>query len=69
MLGGVAFVVGAVASAAAIPIAKHVMSARYGNGNIFPADPLALARVISGSGALVALTAVAGARHRRDRAA
>ena len=57
VLGGVAFVVGAVASAAAIPIAKHVMSA-HGN-YIFPADPLALARVIAGSGALVALTAVA----------
>ena len=57
VIGGVAFAVGAVASAVAIPLGEHVMSA---NGNyIFPADPLTLARVIVGSGALVALTAVA----------
>jgi ABC-type transport system involved in multi-copper enzyme maturation permease subunit len=57
VIGGVAFVVGAVASAAAIPLGEHVMSA---NGNyIFPADPLTVARVIAGSGALIALTAVA----------
>ncbi len=57
VIGGVAFVVGAIASAAAIPLGEHVMSA---NGNyIFPADSLTVARVIAGSGALVALTAVA----------
>ena len=57
VIGGVAFAVGAVASAVAIPLGEHVMNA---NGNyIFPADPLAIARVIVGSGALVALTAVA----------
>jgi ABC-type transport system involved in multi-copper enzyme maturation permease subunit len=57
VIGGVAFAVGAVASAAAIPLGEHVMSA---NGNyIFPADSLTVARVIAGSGALVALTAVA----------
>jgi ABC-type transport system involved in multi-copper enzyme maturation permease subunit len=57
VIGGVAFAVGAVASAVAIPLGEHVMSA---NGNyIFPADSLTVARVIAGSGALVALTAVA----------
>jgi ABC-type transport system involved in multi-copper enzyme maturation permease subunit len=57
VIGGVAFAVGAVASAAAIPLGEHVMNA---NGNyIFPADSLTVARVIVGSGALVALTAVA----------
>jgi ABC-type transport system involved in multi-copper enzyme maturation permease subunit len=57
VIGGVGFVVGAIASAAAIPLGEHAMNA---NGNyIFPADPLTIARVIVGSGALVALTAVA----------
>jgi ABC-type transport system involved in multi-copper enzyme maturation permease subunit len=57
VLGGVAFAVGAGASAVAIPLGEHIMSS---NGNyIFPADSLTVARVIAGSGALVALTAVA----------
>jgi ABC-type transport system involved in multi-copper enzyme maturation permease subunit len=57
VIAAVGFAVGAAASAAAIPLAEHVMSA---NGDyIFPADPLTIARVIVGSGALVALTAVA----------
>jgi ABC-type transport system involved in multi-copper enzyme maturation permease subunit len=57
VIGGVAFAVGAIASAVAIPLGEHVMNA---NGNyIFPADPLTIARVIAGSGALVALTAIA----------
>ncbi len=57
VIGGVAFAVGAIGSAAAIPVGEHVMSA---NGNyIFPADSLTVARVIAGSGALAALTAVA----------
>ncbi len=57
VIGGVAFVVGTVASALAIPLGEHVMNA---NGNyIFPADSLTVARVIAGSGALIALTAVA----------
>jgi ABC-type transport system involved in multi-copper enzyme maturation permease subunit len=57
VIGGVAFVVGGVASAAAIPLGEHVMST---NGNyIFPATPLAIVRVIIGSGLLVALAAVA----------
>jgi ABC-type transport system involved in multi-copper enzyme maturation permease subunit len=57
VIGGIAFAVGAVASAVAIPLGEHVMSA---NGNyIFPADSLTVAQVILGSGALVALTSVA----------
>jgi ABC-type transport system involved in multi-copper enzyme maturation permease subunit len=57
VIGGVAFVIGALAAAAAIPLGEHVMRV---NGNyIFPAGPLAVARVIAGSGALVAVTAVA----------
>jgi ABC-type transport system involved in multi-copper enzyme maturation permease subunit len=57
VIGGVGFVVGAVASAVAIPLGEHVMST---NGNyIFPATPLTVVRVIVGSGSLVALTAVA----------
>ena len=57
VIGGIAFAVGAVASAVAIPLGEHVMSA---NGNyIFPADSLTVAEVILGSGALVALTSVA----------
>ncbi len=57
VIGGVAFAVGAVASAVAIPLGEQVMST---NGNyIFPASPLAVARVIVGSGLLVALTALA----------
>jgi ABC-type transport system involved in multi-copper enzyme maturation permease subunit len=57
VIGGVAFAVGAVASAVAIPLGERVMSA---NGDyIFPADSRTVARVIAGSGALVALTAVA----------
>lgn len=52
-----AFAVGAVAAAAAIPLAEHVLNR---NGDyIFPTGPLAVARTIAGSGALVALTAVA----------
>ncbi|MGH2852101.1 MAG: hypothetical protein ACRDLP_15985 [Solirubrobacteraceae bacterium] len=54
-LGG--FAVGAVAAAAAIPLAQHVMN---GNGDyVFPAGPFAMVRTIAGSGALVALTAIA----------
>lgn len=57
VIGGVAFAVGAVASAGAIPLGEHAM--RAGGNYIFPASPLMLARVILGSGALAALTAIA----------
>ena len=57
VIGGVAFVVGAVAAAVAIPIGEHLMT--LGGNYIFPADSLTVAQVIVGSGALVALTAIA----------
>jgi ABC-type transport system involved in multi-copper enzyme maturation permease subunit len=51
-----AFVIGAIAAAAAIPLAEHVM---HNNGDyIFPAGAPALARIVAGSGALAALTAI-----------
>ncbi len=66
VIGGVAFAVGAVASAAAIPLGEHVMRA---NGNyIFPADPLTIARVIVGSGAAGRAHRGRRARHRHDPA-
>jgi hypothetical protein len=57
VVGGVAFAVGALAAAAAIPLGEHVLS---GNGNyIFPATAFTLARIIAGTGALLAVTAIA----------
>ena len=57
VIGGIAFAVGAAAAAVAIPVGEHVMRA-HGN-YIFPADSLTVAQVIAGSGAVVALTALA----------
>jgi ABC-type transport system involved in multi-copper enzyme maturation permease subunit len=57
VIGGAGFAVGAVASAAAIPLGLRVM--RAGGNYVYPTDPLMIARVIAGSGALVALSAVA----------
>jgi hypothetical protein len=57
VIGAAGFVVGAVASAAAIPLGEHAMKT---NGNyVFPAGPLTIARCVVASGALVALTAIA----------
>jgi ABC-type transport system involved in multi-copper enzyme maturation permease subunit len=57
VIGSVGFIVGAAASAAAIPLTEHLVKA---NGNyVFPAGALALAQAIAGSGALVGLTGVA----------
>jgi ABC-type transport system involved in multi-copper enzyme maturation permease subunit len=57
VLGAVAFVAGAAAAAVAIPLGEHVLN---GNGNyIFPATAFTLARIIVGTGALLAVTAVA----------
>jgi ABC-2 family transporter protein len=57
VIGVVAFVVGALAAAVAVPLGEHHLTE---NGNyIFPASALTGARIIAGSGALVALTAVA----------
>ncbi len=57
VIGGAGFVVGAVAAAVAIPIGERVMT--LGGNYIFPADSPTVAQVIVGSGALVALTALA----------
>ena len=57
IIGTVAFVVGAAAAAVAIPLGEHVLNA---NGNyVFPTRTLTVVRLIAGSGALVAITAVA----------
>lgn len=57
VIGVVAFLVGALAAAVAVPLGEHHLTA---NGNyIFPASALTVARIIAGSGALVAVTAVA----------
>jgi len=57
VIGVVAFVVGALAAAVAVPLGEHILNA---NGNyIFPASALTVARIIAGSGALVAVTALA----------
>ena len=57
VVGAVAFVVGALAAAVAIPLGEHVLN---GNGNyIFPTTAFTLARIIVGTGALLAVTAVA----------
>jgi ABC-type transport system involved in multi-copper enzyme maturation permease subunit len=57
VIGAVAFAIGALATALAVPLGKHVLS---GNGDyVFPNGALLMARIILGSGALVAVTAVA----------
>ena len=56
VIGAVAFAIGAVAAAVAIPLGEHVLDT---NGNyIFPASTLTEVRIVAGTGALVALTAV-----------
>jgi hypothetical protein len=57
VVGVVAFVAGAVATAIAIPVGEHLLSA---NGNyLLPSSVATQARIIVGCGALLALTAVA----------
>ncbi len=56
VIGSVAFVAGAAATAAAIPLGVHILLA---NGNyVYPTTTLTDVRVALGTGALVALTAV-----------
>jgi ABC-type transport system involved in multi-copper enzyme maturation permease subunit len=52
----VAFVIGALAVAAAIPLGIHVLDS--GGNYVFPADALTLTRIIAGAGAVLAVTAV-----------
>jgi ABC-type transport system involved in multi-copper enzyme maturation permease subunit len=57
VIGAVTFVAGALAAALAVPLGEHLLTA---NGNyVFPATTLTVARVITGSGVLLAVTAVA----------
>ncbi len=66
VIATVAFVIGALAAAVAIPLGIHVLDS--GGNYVFPANALTLARIITGTGALAALTAVGGARSRHDLA-
>jgi ABC-type transport system involved in multi-copper enzyme maturation permease subunit len=57
VIGGVTFVVGALAAAIAIPLGVHVLNS---NGNyVFPSSAMAVAGIIAGTGALLAVTAIA----------
>ena len=57
VIGAVTFVIGALAAVVAVPLGESILNA---NGNyVFPTGALTLARIIAGSGALVAVTAVA----------
>jgi len=56
VIGIVAFVVGAAAAAVAIPLGMHVLGS--GGNYVFPASALTLARIVAGTGAVVAVTAV-----------
>jgi ABC-type transport system involved in multi-copper enzyme maturation permease subunit len=56
VIGAAAFVIGTIAAAAAIPLSEHVLNA---NGNyVFPIRAFTLARIVVGTGILVAATAV-----------
>ena len=57
IIGAVAFAVGAIAAAVGIPLGLHVLTT--GGNYIFPASTLTKLQIIAGSGALLALTAVA----------
>jgi ABC-type transport system involved in multi-copper enzyme maturation permease subunit len=57
VIGVIAFAAGALAAAVGVPLGEHILNT---NGNyIFPAGALTAARIIAGSGVLVAVTAVA----------
>jgi ABC-type transport system involved in multi-copper enzyme maturation permease subunit len=57
VITAVAFVVGAFAAAVAVPLGVHILNT---NGNyIFPASALTKVQIVAGSGALLALTAMA----------
>ena len=56
VIGGVAFVTAVVSAAVAIPLGEHILTA---NGDyVFPVSAVTVLRVIAGSGAVVAVTAV-----------
>lgn len=57
VIGAVAFVTGAVAATVAIPFGEHILSKN--GAYVFPTSTLTELRIIAGSAALVAVTAVA----------
>ncbi|MGI5324100.1 ABC transporter permease subunit [Actinomadura nitritigenes] len=57
VIGAVAFVIAAVAAAAAIPLGEHVL--RANGAYVFPVGALTVLRVITGTAALAAVSAVA----------
>jgi ABC-type transport system involved in multi-copper enzyme maturation permease subunit len=56
VIGIVAFAVGAVAAAVAVPLGIHALN--NGGNYVFPPNTLILARTVAGTGAVLALTAV-----------
>jgi ABC-type transport system involved in multi-copper enzyme maturation permease subunit len=57
VIGVVALATGAAAAAVAVPLGKHILT---GNGAyVFPASTLTVLRIVVGSGALLAITAIA----------
>ncbi|HEX4110866.1 MAG TPA: ABC transporter permease subunit [Solirubrobacteraceae bacterium] len=57
VIGTITFAIGALGAAVGVPLGNHLLAS---NGNyVFPASTLTIGRIILGSGALVALTAVA----------
>ena len=56
VIGTVAFVIGGLAAAVAIPLGMHVLDS--GGNYVFPANALTLARIVVGTGAIAALIAV-----------
>lgn len=56
VIGIMAFAIGVLAAAIAIPLGTHVLGS--GGNYVFPATALTLARIMGGTGAIAALTAV-----------
>jgi ABC-type transport system involved in multi-copper enzyme maturation permease subunit len=57
VIGGIGFVIGAIAAAIAVPVGEHLLT---GNGAyLFPATAADLARIVLGCGLVTAFTAVA----------
>jgi len=57
VIGAIAFVTGAIAAAVGVPLGLHILNT--GGNYVFPANAVTKLQIIAGSGALLALTAVA----------
>ncbi|GAA4483983.1 hypothetical protein GCM10023191_006450 [Actinoallomurus oryzae] len=57
VIGAVAFGIGTLAAAVAVPLGEHLLKAN--GAYVFPAGALTMTRIVAGAGALVAVTAVA----------